>query len=326
MSSIRGFVSGLIVGSLLVSGVGYAASQMNIEVATPLLRYIIDGKEVIPGDKEGQYYNGKYDVPSGFIYKGTTYVPLRMIGEELDKQVTWDGKTYTITIADSHLELQDIKDISKAPAKVREWIDRSKGIELAQRWNQGDRTYLLVTRGQKNTGGFSVSISDVQETTEEIVVTVNYTDPKGSVTQAITHPYVLASIDKTEKPIRFIGKGDQFIPQLYGIDSIQPIIAETTNINLFEPKKSQSELVIHGVARVFEAVVQYEMLDNAGTSKAQGFTQAAVAGGDWGYFTVKIPLSELKNKQIQKIQLYTSSPKDGSKQDIVPLDIRNYVK
>lgn len=114
-----------------------------------------------------------------------------------------------------------------------------------------------------------------------------------------------------EKPIRFVGKGDQFIPQLYGIDSIQPILAETTNIKLLEPKKNQSELVIQGVARVFEAVVQYEMLDSAGKSQAQGFTQAAVAGGDWGYFTIKIPLSDLKNKQIQKVQLYTTSPKDG---------------
>lgn len=326
MSSIRKFVSGMIVGGMLVSGVGYAASLMNIEVSTPLLHFIFNGKEIIPGKQEGQYYNGKYNVPSGFLYKGTTYVPLRFISESLEKKVAWDGNTHTIMISDRDLPPRVINDISKVPIEVQEWIERSKGMELAQRLNLEDSTYLLVTRGPKNTGGYTVSLSSVQEKKDEVVVTVTYAEPKGPATQVMTYPYVLAVMNKTEKLIRLIGKNDEFIPQLYGIDSIQPIAAQSTNIKLFEPKKNNDGIIMHGVTRVFEAVVQYEMLDSSGIRKVKGFTQAAVAGGDWGYFSFKIPYLELNTKQIRTLQLFTESPKDGTKEDIVPLNISPYAK
>ncbi len=155
---------------------------------------------------------------------------------------------------------------------------------------------------------------------------MTYAEPKGPATQVMTYPYVLAVMNKTEKLIRLIGKNDEFIPQLYGIDSIQPIAAQSTNIKLFEPKKNNDGIIMHGVTRVFEAVVQYEMLDSSGIRKVKGFTQAAVAGGDWGYFSFKIPYLELNTKQIRTLQLFTESPKDGTKEDIVPLNISPYAK
>ena len=41
--------------------------------------------------------NGK--AVEAFIYNGTTYVPIRSIGELMDKNVNWDGTTNTATIA-----------------------------------------------------------------------------------------------------------------------------------------------------------------------------------------------------------------------------------
>ena len=41
--------------------------------------------------------NGK--AVEAFIYNGTTYLPVRAVGNALGKQVSWDGKTKTVYLA-----------------------------------------------------------------------------------------------------------------------------------------------------------------------------------------------------------------------------------
>ncbi|WP_139491900.1 CAP-associated domain-containing protein [Brevibacillus dissolubilis] len=55
----------------------------------------IDGKAVSSSDRPGYYYNGTSYVPATIEYDGTMYVPLRLIGNQLNKQVGWDEQTYS---------------------------------------------------------------------------------------------------------------------------------------------------------------------------------------------------------------------------------------
>ncbi|WP_281890446.1 lamin tail domain-containing protein [Paenibacillus sp. YYML68] len=64
----------------------YAAGSTKIDVYFKNLRYMFDGVEK-------QQTGSK-----GFIYEGTTYVPLRFIAESLGKEVSWQGDTETIWI------------------------------------------------------------------------------------------------------------------------------------------------------------------------------------------------------------------------------------
>lgn len=64
----------------------FAASSTKIEVIYENLRYMVDGVEKEPS------------VGQGFIYNGTTYIPLRFAGEALGKDVSWDGSTKTVWI------------------------------------------------------------------------------------------------------------------------------------------------------------------------------------------------------------------------------------
>lgn len=50
---------------------------------------------------------------SGFIYEGTTYVPIRFIAESLGEKVTWDGKSKSVYIGDvpKFISLKDVKPI-----------------------------------------------------------------------------------------------------------------------------------------------------------------------------------------------------------------------
>jgi len=56
------------------------------------IKVVVDGKPVQFG-KDGA---GKQIEP--FIYNGTTYLPVKAVGEALNKEVSWDGSTNTVYI------------------------------------------------------------------------------------------------------------------------------------------------------------------------------------------------------------------------------------
>lgn len=79
--------TGLILGGVLFSGVSYATSATSIDVYFQPLKYFFDGVEKkAPAEQQG------------FIYQGTTYVPLRFVSESLGKEVGYDGATTSIYV------------------------------------------------------------------------------------------------------------------------------------------------------------------------------------------------------------------------------------
>ncbi|WP_261301040.1 peptidylprolyl isomerase [Paenibacillus andongensis] len=85
---VKGLIIGLTIGSVLSGTVAFAANSQ-IEVAFRSLKYMFDGVEKAPSD-------GK-----GFIYEGSTYVPLRFVSEALGKKVEWDEENGTIWIGNN---------------------------------------------------------------------------------------------------------------------------------------------------------------------------------------------------------------------------------
>ena len=69
--------------------------------------------------------------------------------------------------------------------------------------------YILVTYGEKPTGGFEVEITGIAEEEDKIVVTVEFTEPgkDDMVTQALTYPYDLAMMDDPGLPVKFVATG-----------------------------------------------------------------------------------------------------------------------
>lgn len=65
------------------------------------------------------------------------------------------------------------------------------------------RNVVALFMGQKSSGGFSIGIKDVVVKNEIATVLVNETKPQGgeNVTMALTAPYCIAAIPKTEKVV-----------------------------------------------------------------------------------------------------------------------------
>ncbi len=91
---LKGAVSGLIIGALVVSGGVFAKQKFEtIEVEYNNIKVYKDN--VLCELKDA---NGSTIEP--FIYNGTTYMPVRGTANLADMQVTWDGATQSVYLWD----------------------------------------------------------------------------------------------------------------------------------------------------------------------------------------------------------------------------------
>lgn len=63
-------------------------------------------------------------------------------------------------------------------------------------------TIIAVFNDVKGTGGHNIDL-DISNTSENTLVRVNYTAPKGNATTVMTQPYYIARIQKNDLPIIF---------------------------------------------------------------------------------------------------------------------------
>lgn len=95
MRKYKQFISGVIVGGLLLSGGNVLANNASLPSITNWVKYKFNGEEK--------------QLPSGYTtlnYDGHTYVPARFIAEELGAEVEWDDKTKTVLI-NKEAEIQE---------------------------------------------------------------------------------------------------------------------------------------------------------------------------------------------------------------------------
>ena len=91
MKSLYDFVAGAVVATIAVGGVTSAfarSGNFSIPVTFRNISIKIDGDTLIT-DKEP------------FIYDGTTYLPIRAVAEAVDKEVSWDDSTNTVSLKSS---------------------------------------------------------------------------------------------------------------------------------------------------------------------------------------------------------------------------------
>lgn len=105
MKRMRKILVAVLCCSLALVTVAYATNATKtIQAAYMNIKLVIDGVPVTPKDSNGT-------VVEPFIYNGTTYLPVRAVGEALGKQVTWDGKTKTVYIGEAPGQVTYLLDV-----------------------------------------------------------------------------------------------------------------------------------------------------------------------------------------------------------------------
>lgn len=94
LKQTRGFISGFITCvllSVLIMNVFATPIEKVITAKYNNIKIYVDGNKIDPKDANG-------NTVEPFIYNGTTYLPVRAVGQAFGKSVEWDGKTSTVYI------------------------------------------------------------------------------------------------------------------------------------------------------------------------------------------------------------------------------------
>jgi len=91
---IQGIIIGLLAAFLISSVTVWAAMYSQyIEVTYRDIKLHIDGVLITPRDVSG-------NIVEPFIYNGTTYLPVRAVGEAFGKRVEWEGNSNTVYVGE----------------------------------------------------------------------------------------------------------------------------------------------------------------------------------------------------------------------------------
>ncbi|WP_211749675.1 NPCBM/NEW2 domain-containing protein [Paenibacillus sp. Marseille-Q4541] len=132
-------VTGFTLGAVFFGGIAFGATT-KIEVSLDPIKFIVDGKDKTP--LNGKFNNNGTVVPASLSYSGTTYVPLKMVGDMVSKEVAWDGKTKSVLIGDpgSVGEQKSLTDLP--PLKISSGnVDTNRSLKINdERYTKGIMT------------------------------------------------------------------------------------------------------------------------------------------------------------------------------------------
>jgi len=211
------------------------------------------------------------------------------------------------------------------PPAIHSWLTESLTLFIGQSYSYKGMLYILVTYGEKPTGGYSVEITEVTTGADRVKVNARFREPGKDelVTEAFTYPFDLAVIEDPGLPVEFSAEGaETYLPTLYGLDYLRPVAAGSNWIKVFTPAqgdKVSAAFSVEGIANVFEGTVNYK-LTRSGETLVEGFTTGMM--GDWGYFSFDLNLTEqIESGERVLLELFTLSPKDGSIKDLVEIEL-----
>ena len=128
LHTLKGIIIGIAVTLVvfsLVTGVSALARAVTATLIFNDIRIEIDGEEITPRNAAGE-------AVEPFIIDGTTYLPVRAIGDALGMTVDWDGARNTVIL----------RSAARLPANVRVFEDSFVNRPLDQRWErEGSLTF-----------------------------------------------------------------------------------------------------------------------------------------------------------------------------------------
>ncbi len=151
----KGLVAGVLIGALGVSGmVGAKSLTETIQVTYSNIKIFMDGEQLDPRDA-----NGTQVEP--FIYNGTTYLPVRAVGEAVGKDVSWDG-------------INKVVYLGAKPGDSENWLNVCGPYQYTdgEEYTLKENKYFTMS-GQKYTNGFVLTPSDWDDDKAEALFNLN---------------------------------------------------------------------------------------------------------------------------------------------------------
>lgn len=117
------------IAAMMCTSAFAAETTKNVQIQFDNIQLVVDGVPITPKDA-----NGSRIEP--FIYNGTTYLPIRAVGEAIGKQVTWDGATKTVYLGEAPNETNYLVDVCPAYDEVSYYSGKTFEID-GEKYNSG---------------------------------------------------------------------------------------------------------------------------------------------------------------------------------------------
>lgn len=222
-------------GETVIVDAGYIRLELRIGKDTVKVTRIQEG---IPKEE-----NIKLDVPAKIV-SGRAFIPGRFVAEAVGATVEWDRVSNTMRIESKEkdhmitierpisFEIVDHKTVEKSTALAK-WYENNRQTKGMYHLADGEWMYVLVSAGEKPTGGYGVKIDSITEVAPgSAYVSATQSSPGADsfVTQALTYPNAIVRFPK--EGIKQV-QGDLVDAQL-GVD---PAIREDIGESLHEMGK-----------------------------------------------------------------------------------------
>jgi hypothetical protein len=156
-------------------------------------------------------------------------------------------KSATTTPDENELSI-DKMSYSSLPEAIQEKVDALKDEENFAAFEYDEDIYLIATRGEKSTGGYTIDIEEVYkqrvDTNEyNLKAVVEITNPNSSiVTQSITHPYSVVKLDFFDgiEKIKFVDASGDLIKET----TIKTVDEEVINGKIYSLDLSDDEVTL----------------------------------------------------------------------------------
>lgn len=90
LKKFQSLLTGVLIGSLITGSMTFAKTGTElIQAFYADIKIVTDREQLTPKDPNG-------NIVEPFTYNGTTYLPVRAIGEAFDKEISWDEDSKTI--------------------------------------------------------------------------------------------------------------------------------------------------------------------------------------------------------------------------------------
>ena len=133
---IQGIVIGLLIAvTLSCSTANAETGTQDIVVTYSNITLIIDGAVVTPKDVNG-------NIVEPFIYNGTTYLPVRAVGEAFGKPVDWEGSTTSVYVGE-----RPNKPAREVPLYNKPYLDVTSLDWFRASGNDRESTIWLIPTG-----------------------------------------------------------------------------------------------------------------------------------------------------------------------------------
>ena len=196
-------LQGMVIGALIVVVIGCASAWAKdaAETITAVYRNIklvVDGVLVEPKDVNG-------NVVEPFIYNGTTYLPVRAVGQAFNKQIEWDGENNTV-----YLGGEVDKPAKELTLWNRSYIECSETNKVGFKESQAE-TYIEWDSGY---GGDEVASRRYRK-----IATIKY--PLNALAKSVKGEFYVKGSHSTEGVLKILNSNGKVIYE-------SPIMREST--------------------------------------------------------------------------------------------------